>query len=367
MKQKIFVSIAALSTLIMVLSFQLSGRMLPKSHLKPKREAALSVEKNIISETKLAGLSHHFGQGMKGHPDYTSAQIPAVIQMAKDMGLNSFRGDFNTDNNGNPSDNGDQFLKATKAEGMNNYVILYIKGRGRPPLNGTNYTAGELQAAEQANYTAAKGFASRYPEVKYYQLDNELDVKAVGDTHKSLVNYWENHYGLSKEDNGYNLLTYPLLIVQLKAMIRGIKEAVPQAKCGMNYAWRHAGILQRINKDVPLDFVGIDAYNSEEYAKDEHGRPTYGRFVDLLKGDFPTVPQHFVAEMGFKPGKSKNLTAAEHLPTLFRKYLTESDGVFLYEAINEPKARANSNDRDEAVLGMNPETVQRFHALLQNK
>jgi hypothetical protein len=45
---------------------------------------------------------------------------------------------------------------------------------------------------------------------------------------------------------------------------------------------------------------------------------------------------------------------------LFKKYLSECNDVFLYEAINESKARVRSNDRDEAVLGMDFETLQSF-------
>jgi hypothetical protein len=330
---------------------------IPEIKIKKK---SLVATKDLKPMFKFAGLNHHFGQGMNGHPDYTADQIPNVIQLAKDMGLNSFRGDFNTDSNGNPSYNGDLFLKASKAAFMKNYVTLYIKGRGRLPINGTDYSKEELNDAERVNYNAAKGFASKYPEVEYYQIDNELDVKSVGKTNRSLVNYSNNRYGLSKDDSGYNLITYPMLIVQIKAIMRGIKDANPRAKGGMNFAWRHSGIIQRINKDIPLDFVGIDAYNSEEYSNDENNRPTFGRFVDLLKSDFPNVPEYIVTEMGFKPSKARNMTAGQYLPLLFKKYLSECNGVFLYEAINEPRARARSRDNDEARLGMDFETVQSF-------
>jgi hypothetical protein len=62
--------------------------------------------------------------------------------------------------------------------------------------------------------------------------------------------------------------------------------------------------------------------------------------------------------MRFKPSKVRNMTAGQYLLLLFRKYLSECNGVFLHKAINESKARARSNDRDEAVLGMDLETVQ---------
>ncbi|AMR32557.1 hypothetical protein A0256_14555 [Mucilaginibacter sp. PAMC 26640] len=350
-----------------LVALPLLGMLTMQPTLKKATESSYLHRPIQIHQLKLAGVNHHFGQGMNGHPDYTVDQIGSVIRMAKEIGLNSFRGDFNIDNNGKPSVNGDMFLKAAKASGMKNYVVLYIKGRGRMPDNGVGYSKDELNAAAKISYTSAKGFASTYPDVKYYQIDNELDVKAVGNTHKSLVNYTLNRYGLSQHDFGYNLITYPLLIVQIMAMIKGIKDATPQAKCGMNYAWRHAGLLQRINNDVPLDFVGIDAYNNEEFSNDEHGRPAHGRFVQLMKGDFPRVPEYFVSEMGFKPSRSKGLSASEHLPSLFKKYLSESNGVFLYEAINEPKARASSKDRDEAVLGLDTKTIRLLKNELKGK
>lgn len=316
-----------------------------------------------IQNNAFEGINVHFGQGLKGHPDYTADKIQAAIAKAKEMRLNSFRCDFNIDDNGKPSKTGDLFLKAANAANMKVFAILYIKGRGRMPADGEKYTDAELDEAYNRNYQAVYNFAKSYPFVKYYQLDNELDVKSVGSTGKSLINYVLNRFGAASRDDGYNLITLPMLKKQLQGMIAGIKDANSNNKCGLNYAWTHTGLIRKVlNSGITLDFVGVDPYNGEEYAKDAKGKATYGRFVEMMKEAFPDVKEHFVTEMGFKPSKSnpKKLSQAGFILPLFKRYTSQCNGVFLYELENEPKARASSKDRDEAMLGMEDETVKAF-------
>jgi hypothetical protein len=316
-----------------------------------------------IEDDAFEGINVHFGQGLKGHPDYTADKIQTAIAKVKEMHLNSFRCDFNIDDNGKPSTTGDLFLKAANAANMKVFAILYIKGRGQMPADGVSYTSAELDAVYNRNYKAAYNFAKSYPFVKYYQLDNELDVKSVGSTGRSLINYVLNRFGAASNDDGYNLVTFPMLKKQLQAMIAGIKDANSNNKCGMNYAWTHTGLIRKVlNSGITLDFVGVDPYNGEEYAKDANGRSTYGRFVGMMKEAFPDVREHFITELGFKPSKPnpKGLSQAGFLLPLFKLYASQCNGVFLYELENEPKARARSKDRDEAILGMEDETVKDF-------
>jgi hypothetical protein len=328
-----------------------------------KQKTSPLFKPTTIEDDSFEGTNVHFGQGLKGHPDYTADKIQVAIAKAKQMRLNSFRCDFNIDDNGRPSKTGDLFLKAANAANMKVFAILYIKGRGRMPANNATYTDAELAAAYNHNYKAVYNFAKSYPFIKYYQLDNELDVKLVGSTGKSLINYVLNRFGVASRDDGYNLITFPMFKKQLQGMIAGIKDANSSNKCGLNYAWTHTGLIRKVlNSGITLNFVGVDTYNSEEYAKDAKSKATYGRFVEMMKGAFPDVKEHFVTELGFKPSKSnpKGLSQAEFLLPLFKLYISQCNGVFLYELENEPRARANSKDRDEAILGMEDETVKAF-------
>jgi hypothetical protein len=334
-----------------------------KTEEKQKTSPLLKSKPPAIQDDAFEGVNVHFGQGLNGHPDYTADKIQIAIAKAKGMHLNSFRCDFNIDDNGKPSKTGDLFLQAANAANMKVLAILYIKGRGQMPADGAGYTNAELDATYNRNYKAAYNFAKSYPFVKYYQLDNELDVKSVGSTGRSLINYVLNRFGAASSDDGYNLITFPILKKQLQGMIAGIKDANSNNKYGMNYAWTHTGLIRKmLNSGIVLDFVGVDPYNGEEYAKDANGRNTYGRFVGMMKEAFPDVREHFITELGFKPSKSnpKGLSQAEFLLPLFKLYSSQCNGVFLYELENEPKARASSKDRDEAILGLEDETVKTF-------
>jgi hypothetical protein len=339
-------------------------RQIPSQPVKKQKTSPLYKSTSpAIEDDAFEGINVHFGQGLKGHADYTADKIQTAIAKAKEMRLNSFRCDFNIDDNGKPSTTGDMFLKAANAANMKVFAVLYIKDRGRMPADGANYTNAELDATYNRNYKAVNNFAKSYPFVKYYQLDNELDVKSVGSTGKSLINYVLNRFGAASMDDGYNMITFPMLKKQLQGMIAGIKDASSNNKCGLNYAWTHTGLIRKVlNSGITLDFVGVDPYNDEEYAKDAKGKATYGRFVGMMKEAFPDVQEHFITEMGFKPSKQnpKKLSQAGFLLPLFNSYASQCNGVFLYELENEPRARASSKDRDEAILGMEDETVKAF-------
>jgi hypothetical protein len=277
------------------------------------------------------------------------------------MNMNYFRCDFSTDASGLVSSSAaEPFIQAAKHAGLGILAILYLKNREVAPADGETYTDAELEERYDTNFTAANGFAQSYPNIKYYQMDNELDLRSC------LINYEANCYGNSSADNHFNLLCYPSYIAALKGFIDGVKSVTPDAKLGLNHSWIHCGLIVKLITSLKadgytVDWVGIDEYNTEENGKDPQGNPLFGKHVQLARTNFSgLVAEIFVAEYGFKQSKANGLTQDQYFASVIDCYRNEADGDFLYEAINEFKSRASNTD--EQNLGITQATIDFYQS-----
>lgn len=97
--------------------------------------------------------------------------------------------------------------------------------------------------------------ARRYRgEIKYYQVSNEEDCKAILGAHVD---------GEILED--YHIEKLDDFVVRAKASIEGIRLGDPQAKIVINHTWIHHGMLRYIlDHGVEFDLIGLDWYSMME-------------------------------------------------------------------------------------------------------
>lgn len=290
------------------------------------------------------GTNVHFGQ--VGQRDYTEDRIAECIADCKRMRFNAFRCDFNTDSRGNTlAAPAEPFLEQAKAANMKVMSVLYLKGRGSLFTN--------LNDTFQTNYEAAAGFAKQHPEVQYFEIDNELDVKG------KYINFTNNVYGTHIDDAAFYMEHYRVLLAQVKAFIAGVKSVTPLARIGMNYGYIHYGLIKRLMADgADLFWSGLNAYNNEEYALDNYRKPCFGNLVNIMKRGL-SVKEYYVTEFGFYPnGKNPYvMTQDQYVASVLPAYVgPNTNGYFTYEWINQ----FNTRKGDEANLGMTEATKQLF-------
>lgn len=278
------------------------------------------------------GTNVHFGQ--VGQKDYTGDRIAECIADCKRMRFNAFRCDFNTDDQGKTlAATAEQFLTAAHAANMNVLAILYLK--------------------HENNYEAVAGFAKQHPQIQYYEIDNELDVK--GD----YINFTQNVYGTHVDDAAFDMPKYTVLLGKVKDFIAGIHSVNQSARIGMNYGYIHYGLIKRLMIDgADLFWSGLNAYNNEEYALDNYRKPCFGNLVNIMKHGL-SVKEYYVTEFGFYPnGKNPDkLTQDQYIASVLPEYIApNTNGYFAYEWINQ----VNTRKGDEANLGMTEATKQLF-------
>lgn len=291
------------------------------------------------------GTNVHFGQ--VGQKDYTEDRITECISDCKRMRFNALRCDFNTDSRGNTlAAPAEPFLTAAKAANMKVLTVLYLKGRGSLFTN--------LNDTFKTNYEAAAGFSKQHPDIQYYEIDNELDVKGT------YINYANNVYGTHIDDSAFDMQQYRVLLSQVKGFIAGVKAVNPLARIGMNYGYIHYGLIKRLMQDgAQLFWSGLNAYNNEEYALDNYRKPCFGNLVNIMKYGLPSIKEYYVTEFGFYPnGKNPDkLTQDQYVAFVLPEYIgPNTNGYFVYEWINQ----VNTRKGDEANLGMTEITKQLF-------
>lgn len=290
------------------------------------------------------GTNVHFGQ--VGQWDYIESRIAECISDCKRMHFNAFRCDFNTDDSGNVlATSAKPFINSVYTANMKVLAVLYLKGRG--------VLYDNLDTTYQANYKAAAGFAKQFPEIQYYEIDNELDLKG------NYINFNNNAYGTHINDIAFNMSQYETLLAQVKGFVDGIHSVNSLARCGMNYGYVKYGLIKRLNIDkAGLYWSGLNAYNNEEYALDNYQKPCFGNLVNIMKYGLDTK-EHYITEFGFYPnGKNPNkLTQDQYIKLVLPEYIgPNTNGYFIYEWINQ----VNTRKGDEAKLGMTEATKQLF-------
>lgn len=291
------------------------------------------------------GTNVHFGQ--VGQWDYTIDRIAECIADCKRMHFNAFRCDFNTDDGGNAlAPPAEPFLEQAKEANMKVMSVLYLKGRGALFTN--------LNDTFEPNYIAAAGFAKQRPEIQYFEIDNELDVK--GD----YINFNQNAFGTHVDDAAFDMPKYLVLLEQVKGFIAGIHAVNPSARIGMNYGYIKYGLIKRLMIDgAGLYWSGLNAYNNEEYALDNYRKPCFGNLVNIMKHGLPGIKEYYVTEFGFYPnGKNPlKLTQDQYFASVLPEYVgPNTNGYFIYEWINQ----VNTRKGDEANMGMTEATKQLF-------
>jgi hypothetical protein len=263
------------------------------------------------------------------------------------MRFNAFRCDFNTDSRGwTLAEPAQPFLEQAKEANMKVMSVLYLKGRGQLFAN--------LNDTFEPNYVAAAGFAKLHPEVQYFEIDNELDVKG------KYINFTKNVYGTHIDDAAFYMDQYKVLLAQVKGFIAGVKSVNPLARIGMNYGYVKYGIPKRLMADgADLFWSGLNAYNNEEYALDNYRKPCFGNLVNIMKRGLPGIKEYYVTEFGFYPnGKNPyKLTQDQYYASVLPAYVgPNTNGYMTYEWINQ----VNTRKGDEANLGMTEATKQLF-------
>lgn len=291
------------------------------------------------------GTNVHFGQ--VGQKDYVEDRIVECIADCKRMRFNAFRCDFNTDSRGNTlAASAEPFLEQAKEANMKVMSVLYLKGRGSLFTN--------LNSTFEPNYDAAAGFAKQHPEVQYFEIDNELDVKG------KYINFTDNVYGTHIDDGAFDIQQYHVLLSQVKGFIAGVKSVNSSARIGMNYGYIHYGLIKRLIADgADLFWSGLNAYNNEEYALDNYRKPCFGNLVNIMKLGLPGIKEYYVTEFGFYPsGKNLDkLVQDQYVASVLSEYVgPNTNGYFTYEWINQ----VNTRKGDEANLGMTEATKQLF-------
>jgi hypothetical protein len=264
-----------------------------------------------------------FMLGVNGHslgvPAYTSVSPEDQIALLKKMGMTCYRQNINF--------NADGTIPNSK---VFNALYTAAKANGITILPMINSTTLNLAASESASYAAGNILGSKLAAknaayFKYYELANELDLKAI----KS---------GNGDKATDYDANKLKIIAAYLKGLDDGIKASQPTAKTMIDASWLHYYFLQYMEAyGNKFDIVAWHWYSDMETTATRIKIPDISVKVGSLFGNKPI----WFTEVGQRPDKVSNIDQVQSdFLFAFAKKMKQNPrvkAVLVYELFNEPQ------------------------------
>ena len=272
------------------------------------------------SDDFIWGISDHTAQ--MNHHVYPWAQLGQRLDKAAALGAGLYRVNYTpvcvTANTCDFSQL-DELVNGARARGLKVYLVLFDGVTvDRPSID-------EARAVREHTQASAREIAARYRgQIAYYQLNNEMDNKAIADGQGGEAP-WQ-----------YPQAKYDVYRDWLRAASNGIREGDPHAKRVVNIAWTHTGFLEKLNADgVPWEVNGVDWYWNLDRGQKvvpadmDH---TLSKVLDVLEGDSYPQQEILVSEANIKNGTDAGVDPG---PPVISSWTEAQQASYISEAANE--------------------------------
>ncbi len=191
-----------------------------------------------------------------GYAAYPAENLEKNLDLCKEMGM-----DYVRYNNSSFSDEAKaETIKVADAchqRGMK--IMLVLDGQ----QYHTNNDIEDLEAYyEEYMYGVGKAYGDK---IDVYQLFNEIDVAAMHGDIANIILPGKD----GREIGEYDSVRVDKAIRAMKASIKGLKSAYPEAVVCMNFAWWHTAILyEMLKQGCKFDIIGLDWYSDCEEVSD---------------------------------------------------------------------------------------------------
>lgn len=250
---------------------------------------------------RLFGLGTHFGQN--NNVDYNTGNMDLGISIAQFLGHNAIKTDISMNTSGVPSTTDYAAFKA-KVQTAGTFKFWgIITGRGSAsnqmpaPANGSTYTTAELNTAFNRGYGTTNPFVIANPNTFYaIEVGNEMceGQTLTGGGTSGFIKSGQT--GTAWNSTNYDLEKYKIFFAEYFGMHKGIKDADPTIKVGINYTWTHYAFPKQFQVDakapsmltdskataLKLDFCANHWYSDMEYATLPGGQKAANQASSIL-------------------------------------------------------------------------------------
>ena len=273
-------------------------------------------------------MKQDFKWGVNGHnfhyPAYPVEKLDDQLRYASELGMGYYRINYSPRTE-KDFEYLDRLVETADKYSLKIFLVIF-------DMNLHN------KSHEEDLYTFSYNIAKRYKgRIPMYQISNEQDIPALDLVSlKDPVGDKREHYDLNK---------YSLIRDNMRAIIKGIKDADSEAETVVNFSWRHSFFLDMLLEDgLMWDSTALDWY-SDLY--DGNLAPTMQHVLTYPQKNF-YVAEGNTWEGDYRFTEKEQFDYVVDAMNFFYNYPNEKvKGYMIYQLLDEP-----DKEKGEAHFGL---------------